>query len=409
MENTAFVATNCDLINNPKYQKLDATAMMLYSLYEERVSCSQYNVMNGNQYYKDEQGRIFIIFTNEQAAAILHTSAKTIANRRKQLEDCHLVTLKRNGLKGWRIYVNPVESTPANIELIMSWKNYSNEANNSVTATESQHNRTTQNVEYGLEETGSTNWKKGRISISHSSISHPEKNMNECMKEHAHVRACDTQTREQSNSELPVQVRAAYLDSFGYISNNTKKALLAMISQTDAEMVAFAIQCASEHNAVNPIAYLQSIITSTANDPAINNVEQMMAKYAQNKARNNAKFKQRNVAKQPRQRKQRQYNNYRSQRANINEELPEWAKHPENIKDKKPTAEQQAKLQEMLEGNRLYGELRKAVQLRRKLYDADIAAIKKNLSQPNGYGHMAIDAPKLWEQYCQQQGENVLV
>ena len=47
MKNTAFIATNCDLINNPKYQKLDATAMMLYSLYEERVSCSQYNVMNG--------------------------------------------------------------------------------------------------------------------------------------------------------------------------------------------------------------------------------------------------------------------------------------------------------------------------------------------------------------------------
>lgn len=397
MKNTAFVATNCDLINNPKYQKLDATAMMLYSLYEERVSCSQYNVMNGNQYYKDEQGRIFIIFTNEQAATILHTSAKTIANRRKQLEDCHLITLKRNGLKGWRIYVNPVESTPTNIELIMSWKNYSNEENNVVTANESQSNRTTQNVEYGLEETGSTDWKKGRISISH-----PDENMNECMKEHAHA-------REQSNSELPAQVRAAYLDSFGYISNNTKKALLAMITKTDADMVAFAIQCASEHNAVNPIAYLQSIIISTANDPIVNNVEQMMAKYAQNKARNNAKFKKRNVAKQPRQRKQRRYNNYRSQRANINEELPEWAKHPENIKDKKPTAEQQAKLREMLEGNRLYGELRKAVQLRRKLYDADIAAIKKNLSQPNGYGHMAIDAPKLWEQYCQQQGENVLI
>ena len=49
MENTAFVATNCDLINNPKYQKLDATAMMLYSLYEERVSCSQYNTTKMNK------------------------------------------------------------------------------------------------------------------------------------------------------------------------------------------------------------------------------------------------------------------------------------------------------------------------------------------------------------------------
>lgn len=402
MKNTAFIATNCDLINNPKYQKLDATAMMLYSLYEERVSCSQHTVINGDQYFKDEQGRIFIIFTNEQAATILHTSAKTIANRRKQLEDCHLIALKRNGLKGWRIYVNPVESTPTNIELIMSWKNYSNDENSVVTANESQSNRTTQNVEYGLEETGSTDWKKGRISISHSSISHPDENMNECMKEHAHA-------REQSNSKLPAQVRATYLDSFGYISNNTKKALLAMVAKTDADMVAFAIQCASEHNAVNPIAYLQSIITSVANDPTINNVEQMMAKYAQNKARNNAKFQKRNVVKQPRQRKQRQYNNYRSQRANINEELPEWAKHPENIKNKKPTVKQQNKMQEMLEGFRLNGELRKAVQSCHKLNDNDVVAIKKNLAQPNGYGNLCVDAPKLWEQYCQQQGENVLI
>lgn len=409
MKNTAFIATNCDLINNPKYQKLDATAMMLYSLYEERVSCSQHTVINGNQYFKDEQGRIFIIFTNEQAATILHTSAKTIANRRKQLEDCHLITLKRNGLKGWRIYVNPVESTPTNIELIMSWKNYSNEENNVVTANESQSNRTTQNVEYGLEETGSTDWKKGRISISHTSISHPDENMNECMKEHAHVRAYDTQTRGQSNSELPAQVRATYLDSFGYISNNTKKALLAMITKTDADMVAFAIQCASEHNAVNSIAYLQSIINSTANDPTINNVEQMMAKYAQNKARNNAKFQKRNVAKQPRQRKQRQYNNYRSQRANINEELPEWAKHPENVKDKKPSAEQLAEFNKVFEGYRLGQDLRDAVKSHKKLSDADVLSIKKNLSQPNGRGNLCVDAPKLWGQYCQQQGENVLI
>lgn len=409
MKNTAFIATNCDLINNPKYQKLDATAMMLYSLYEERVSCSQHTVINGNQYFKDEQGRIFIIFTNEQAATILHTSAKTIANRRKQLEDCHLITLKRNGLKGWRIYVNPVESTPTNIELIMSWKNYSNEENNVVTANESQSNRTTQNVEYGLEETGSTDWKKGRISISHTSISHPNENMNECMKEHAHVRAYDTQTRGQSNSELPAQVRATYLDSFGYISNNTKKALLAMITKTDADMVAFAIQCASEHNAVNSIAYLQSIINSTANDPTINNVEQMMAKYAQNKARNNAKFQKRNVAKQPRQRKQRQYNNYRSQRANINEELPEWAKHPENVKDKKPSAEQLAEFNKVFEGYRLGQDLRDAVKSHKKLSDADVLSIKKNLSQPNGRGNLCVDAPKLWGQYCQQQGENVLI
>lgn len=409
MKNTAFIATNCDLINNPKYQKLDATAMMLYSLYEERVSCSQHTVINGNQYFKDEQGRVFIIFTNEQAATILHTSAKTIANRRKQLEDCHLITLKRNGLKGWRIYVNPVESTPTNIELIMSWKNYSNDENNVVTANESQSNRTTQNVEYGLEETGSTDWKKGRISISHSSISHPDKNMNECMKEHAHVRACDTQTRGQYNSELPAQVRATYLDSFGYISNNTKKALLAMIAKTDADMVAFAIQCASEHNAVNPIAYLQSIINSTANDPTINNVEQMMAKYAQNKARNNAKFQKRNVAKQPRQRKQRQYNNYRSQRANINEELPEWAKHPENVKDKKPSAKQLAEFNKVFEGYRLGEDLRDAVKSHKKLSDADVLSIKKNLSQPNGRGDLSVDSPKLWEQYCQQQGENVLI
>lgn len=45
----------------------------------------------------------------------------------------------------------------------------------------------------------------------------------------------------------------------------------------------------------------------------------------------------------------------------------------------------------------------------KKLSDADVLSIKKNLSQPNGRGDLGVDAPKLWEQYCQQQGENVLI
>lgn len=47
--------------------------------------------------------------------------------------------------------------------------------------------------------------------------------------------------------------------------------------------------------------------------------------------------------------------------------------------------------------------------LRQKSSDADVLSIKKNPTQLNGYGNMIIDAPKLWEQYCQQQGENVLI
>ena len=63
----------------------------------------------------------------------------------------------------------------------------------------------------------------------------------------------------------------------------------------------------------------------------------------------------------------------------------------------------------MLVGHYLNSRLCKVIRLHHKLSDADVLAIKKNLSQPNGYGYMAIDAPKLWEQYCQQQGENVLI
>lgn len=39
---------------------------------------------------------------------------------------------------------------------------------------------------------------------------------------------------------------------------------------------------------------------------------------------------------------------YSSGRSNINEELPEWAKHPEKVKNKKPSAEKLAKIDQML-------------------------------------------------------------
>ena len=58
--------------------------------------------------------------------------------------------------------------------------------------------------------------------------------------------------------------------------------------------------------------------------------------------KNHKKDNDRQVSSKPK----RRY--YSTGRSNINEELPEWAKHPEKVVDKKPTDEQKAEFRKML-------------------------------------------------------------
>lgn len=93
--------------------------------------------------------------------------------------------------------------------------------------------------------------------------------------------------------------------------------------------------------------------------------------------------------------------NHNNRRANIQEQLPDWAEHGPND-DSQESRQRRAQLNAQLAGFELTNRLRKAVELARPLDDKDVEAIRGNLAQPNGYGNMTIDAPKLWERYCEQ-------
>ena len=121
--NKAFLGVNLDLLENPKYKKLDSRAMMLYSLYADRYAASLHNARLGNTAFVDDTG-VFIRFTNDLASEVLHITEKMVSKFRKQLVDCGLIRIVRDGLKGYKIYVGQVDETPANIKRILPWKNH---------------------------------------------------------------------------------------------------------------------------------------------------------------------------------------------------------------------------------------------------------------------------------------------
>ncbi len=95
-----------------------------------------------------------------------------------------------------------------------------------------------------------------------------------------------------------------------------------------------------------------------------------------------------------------------NRRTNINEQLPDWAKNGPKKTSSAADSQELSRLNEQLDaqmaGFELYKRLRNAVELAQTLDDSDIQAIRNNLAQPNGRGDMSVDAPKLFEQYCQQ-------
>lgn len=70
--------------------------------------------------------------------------------------------------------------------------------------------------------------------------------------------------------------------------------------------------------------------------------------------------------------------------------------------DSQKSKQLSAQLDAQMAGFELYKRLRSAVDLAQTLDDSDVQAIRDNLVQPNGYGNLSVDAPKLFERYCQQ-------
>ena len=122
----SYLPVQIDLFNNPNYDNLDCTTIMLYTLYAERVACSIYNDKNNNGSWTDSEkhGTPYIYFTNKEAANVLRVSERKISTSRKLLENSGLIEQKRVGLKEYRIFVMLPEEPDQNVEIKIKHKNF---------------------------------------------------------------------------------------------------------------------------------------------------------------------------------------------------------------------------------------------------------------------------------------------
>lgn len=278
----AFLGINLDLIENPKYNNLDSRAMMLYALYADRSAASLHNARLGNTAFVDNMG-VFIRFTNELAAKVLHTTEKMISKFRKQLADCGLINVVRDGLKGYKIYVAQVEETPANTELILPWKNHRVET---VKVTSSWTTfaklefckslvKSAQTVDTTVKsQTATTNLQNGNTSLTPSSLTTNSFNHNGLVG-NAHAREAsqsETQTQTQSAKPvikkqnpyhlLPDSIKKSFNRVFGFITAPVAIELQSLIKLANEDMLNYAITNSEGRKITSPINYLKAAITN---------------------------------------------------------------------------------------------------------------------------------------------------
>lgn len=272
LNNKAFLGINLDLLENPKYKNLDSRAMMLYALYADRYSASMNNARLGNTAFVDDMG-VFIRFTNELAAKVLHTTAKMISKFRKQLESENLIKIVREGLKGYKIYVYPVQQTPNDVELLLPWKNHTitiQKVTSDWTITSKLEfckklKLSSQTIDITVKSQREyTCDPNGNTSLSHSSLSHVFLN-NNGLDDNARTRKENEIQSNQSNKNpyhsLPEKIKSSFADVFGFITKPMAIELHSLISQSNEDMVNYVITSSKSHKVTNAIAYIKAAIT----------------------------------------------------------------------------------------------------------------------------------------------------
>ena len=172
-----------------------------------------------------------------------------------------------------------------------------------------------------------------------------------------------------------------WADLWNWPNSTTITDLTGWVKEFGPDVVLYAIKKAATADASRPHAYMAAIIRGYRN-AGIKTLDDV-------KAADNAR-EQRN------QRQQQYSGRNRGGRANVQEQLPDWAKQDDEAQDNKP------KTAEQLDGERLERDLHRAVMLQQQLYGVDLTAICHNLDQPDGHGYLSAKAPQLFEQYCAQ-------
>lgn len=286
----AFLGVNLDLLENPKYKKLDTRAAILYSVYADRSAASLHNLQQGNTAFCDAHG-VFIRFSNDFAAKIIRVSEKTIGKFRKQLADLGLIEVIRDGLKGYKIYVKEVQPTPKDVDLLMPWKNHTVSIKKSVNDwttlakidfVENLHSNTDMTVK---EDSSTTYQKNLPTSLSHSSLSQ-EYIYNNGLVDNAPAREDELQTKPNKNNtnpynSLPEKIKSSFANTFGFITEPMAIELHSLINQSNEDMVNYVITSSNGRKITNAIAYIKAAITNALKRGA-KTVQDMVDYYEQN-------------------------------------------------------------------------------------------------------------------------------
>lgn len=163
--------------------------------------------------------------------------------------------------------------------------------------------------------------------------------------------------------------------------------LTAWVKDFGPDVVLYALKKAATADASRPHAYMAAIIRGYRN-AGIKTLDDVKAAEQARDQRNQQSYG-------------RQQYGRGGGRANAQEQLPDWAKQDDDDEGQTKTIEQ-------LNYERSERELHRAVVLHRKLYNVDLERICHSLDQPDGHGYLSAKAPKLFEQYCEQNNLDVV-
>lgn len=100
IDNECFYQMPKSLFTNPKYKPITTTAKIIYAILKDRMGLSR---QNG---WADENGDIYLLFSQESLAEYLGVASKTVHRGMKELNEVGLIDSIRQGLgKANKIYI----------------------------------------------------------------------------------------------------------------------------------------------------------------------------------------------------------------------------------------------------------------------------------------------------------------
>lgn len=288
-----FVKVELDLLQNDNYRKLDGNSMLMYSLYRSRLDGSIRNAQNGNSRFIDSNGQPFIYFTNDEMAALLHTSRHTVTNARKKLIKFGLIHVERTGMSEYRVYVNNYVRSSKSEHRENTQNSYQTPSYQQFTRSAESEHRDVQNVNTSKTKL-LNNYLDNVDSIDSSAKNREEKiqseatNITAAQADDPHP-STTTDDQKTKPSTEPIEERslglvddndldfafALYRSQFGHLTNYTTRYLESLQKEFGARMLSCAIKLSKRYSISNPPAYIAQILyTDRAN--GITNLDDMV-------------------------------------------------------------------------------------------------------------------------------------